>query len=570
MWKEIKAAFWPERGQLAISILLGIPIAIVQVATSNNVQKVFDDIFIKKDTTRLVLVPLFFIGLWIINGVCRYYHYTLYRVSAERAIARIRENVFKKFLTLGIDYYNRARTGEIMSRISNDVQVLFQGFGLLIDLVREPISLIALLIHAFLKSWELSLVTLTAIPVVAFLFDRIGRAIKRYGHRSQEVVSDLASLMSETFSGIRVVKSFNLEPILGERFSDQNDRLVKVATKTIVVEELNAPVLDLVLVTVAMLVVYVGGKQVIDGHLTPGQFFAFLTSLILLLNPIRKINNAFLKMNVAKSAAERITTVLREESSIQDGPSIVLGAAPVSLSFHDVSFGYEDKKVLDRVSFELVEGKQLALVGPSGAGKTTVFNLILRFFDVKGGQIQYKGKDIRQYQLKNWRDQLGLVSQDVFLFHDSIKENLLCVNRAASAKDIDRALEISGSREFVHEIGLDSIIGERGVKLSGGQRQRLSIARAVLKNAPILLLDEATSALDTESEKQVQGALDQLMSQRTCISIAHRLSTIKNADEILVMEQGKIAERGNHNALMARGGLYQQLVKLQSLDQGES
>jgi subfamily B ATP-binding cassette protein MsbA len=434
------------------------------------------------------------------------------------------------------------------------------------SICRDGFSAISLLVVIFYRSWQLALITFIVIPLTVFSAQKIGKRIKRLSGKSQEMIGDVASLLQETFSGIKVVKAFGLGEWMTQRFHAATSDYYIFIRKAIKYGSLSAPVIEMITSLGIAGVIWVGGSMVLSGQLTSAEFFSFLTAMVLVYKPIKSLNNSYNIIQASIGAAVRVFEVIDEKPEISDAEqAVAIGRVAGDVEFRDVSFAYDGEMVINHINLSARHGEIIALVGPSGGGKSTLVSLIPRFYDVTDGAILFDGVDIRAIGMKDLIRQVALVDQETMLFNDTITNNIRYGNFVATDAEVESAAQAAFAHDFIMEMpdGYSTTIGDRGLRLSGGQRQRLCIARALIKNAPILILDEATSALDTESEQMVQKALDNLMTNRTTFVIAHRLSTILHADKILVLENGRIVESGTHKELLTNSGLYSRLCSLQ-------
>ena len=479
--------------------------------------------------------------------------------------------MYKHIVELPVSFYAKRKKGDIMARILGDINEMQNSFFIILELiVREPLTIIFSLIVMFTLSWQLSLFVLLFIPISGFLISNIGKRLKRQSLKAQEESGLLISIVEETLSGLKIVKSYNAESRFKHRFSSSANRILRLINKIGNKNNLAGPLSEFLgIVTIAALLWYGGKLVLIEKAIEGTTFIGFMGLAYGILTPAKAISKASYKVKNGIAAADRVFEVLKSEDIMSDEKkAIVLSEFNKSIALKNIVFKYEKENVLNDFSISVKKGQTVALVGQSGSGKSTIANLLTRFYDVNEGSIEIDGIDIKKFTKKSLRSQIGLVTQDSILFNNSIKNNLLIGNENATNDEIIEALKVANAWEFVKELpgGIDSNIGDAGNSLSGGQKQRLSIARAVLKNAPIMILDEATSALDTESERLVQEALENMMKNRTSIVIAHRLSTIQNADQIIVMKQGEIVEQGKHQELLDIKGMYHKLVLMQSLD----
>lgn len=483
----------------------------------------------------------------------------------------LRKHMYKHIVELPISFYSKRKKGDIMARILGDISEMQNSFFIILELiVREPLTILFSLVVMFTMSWELSIFVLLFIPISGFLISSIGKRLKRQSLQTQQEVGRLISTVEETLSGLKIIKSYNAENAFKKRFLSSADKILRLINKIGLKNNLAGPLSEFLgIITIAILLWY-GGKLVLIEKVIEGTtFIGFMALAYGILTPAKAISKASYKVKNGIAAADRVFEILKESDTMPDlKKAKELTSFESSIELKNVSFKYENEFVLKDFSLTVHKGQTVALVGQSGSGKSTIANLLTRFYDVNKGLIAIDDNDIKNITKTSLRAQIGLVTQDSILFNNSIRNNLKIGNENANENEMINALKVANAWEFVKELpeGIDTNIGDSGNSLSGGQKQRLSIARAVLKNSPIMVLDEATSALDTESEQLVQVALENIMKNRTSIVIAHRLSTIQNADLIIVMKQGQIVEQGKHQELLDRKGMYQKLVLLQSLD----
>ncbi len=483
----------------------------------------------------------------------------------------LRNAIYKKTVSLPISFFSEKRKGDIISRISNDVGEVQNSFLSVLEMIiKEPLSMLFSIAWMLIISAKLTVFMFIFIPVSGYIISLIGKQLKKQSSDVQIEQGVFLSTLEETLNGLKVIKSFNAERAFNTKFTESTSRFFHFSNKLGNRQNLASPVSEFLGITTIAVLLWYGGRMVmIEETLSAAAFLAFMGLAYNILTPAKAISKASYSVKRGNAAAERVLEILETTSPLEDSPNAkVKDGFNQRISLKNISFRYEDELVLKNFSIEVPKGKSVALVGQSGSGKSTIANLVTRFYDVNEGSIQIDGVDIRGLTKQSLRDLMGLVTQDSILFNDTIKNNLLIGKENASDEDIIDALKIANAWEFVKDLpkGIETNIGDAGGKLSGGQKQRLSIARAVLKNPPIMILDEATSALDTESERLVQLALENMMKNRTSIVIAHRLSTIQNADEIIVMQKGEIAEQGTHNQLIAKNGVYKKLVDMQSFD----
>lgn len=485
--------------------------------------------------------------------------------------AKLRNVMYNKVISLPVSFYSEKRKGDVMARMLGDVGEVQNSFFMLLELiVKEPFTIIFSIAMMFAYSWKLTLFVFIFIPISGLIISRIGKSLKSQSLRAQNEGGYMISLVEETLTGLKVVKSYNAEPTFKNKFGNSINRLLNLSNKIGKKNNLAGPLSEVMgIVTIAILLFYGGSLVLVDKSLDGAIFLVFMGLAYNILTPAKAISKASYAVKNGIAAADRVFEILEQENTIDTKVDAVAKSDfEDRITVENINFSYGDENVLKNFSIEVPKGKTVALVGQSGSGKSTIANLLTRFYDVQEGAIKIDGVNIKDMNIHSLRGLMGLVTQDSILFNDTIKNNILIGKPDATDQEIVDALKIANAYEFVNDLpnGIDTNIGDAGGKLSGGQKQRLSIARAVLKNPPIMILDEATSALDTESEKFVQVALENMMQNRTSIVIAHRLSTIQKADNIIVMQKGEIVEQGNHAELMAKEGMYSKLVLMQSFE----
>jgi subfamily B ATP-binding cassette protein MsbA len=561
---RLKPYLRPHLWLILTSGLLAIPLSALRAGVV-PLAKYYIDHLIDKDWQKLYIFPFLIIGIYVLNFVVRFFHYYLLRIVIFRVNEKLKNDLFDHLLGLSADYYTSQSTGGLIARVGSDTTTIDVGISAINILIREPITFIALLGYALKLNWRLTLITLFVFPPLAWVFSKTGKNLKRYIHKLNHENGRQFGTLQETFTGIRIVKMFRLEDYVRRKFQERSRNYAATLNKTAILEEASHPMVELLTAFVIAAVFFYGGVQVLSGKMTTGDLLAFLLAFGLLQNPIRQMNEVNIKLNQAAGACERVFEIFDWKSRLRETPNpLPLKEFKSEIKIDHVTFAYPDspeRQVLKNVSFTAPKGSITALVGASGAGKSSMVSLLPRIFDVTEGKIEIDGHDIRDYSLDDLRRQIAVVSQDVFLFNDTIEENIRCGKLDATHEEIMAAAQKAHALDFIDRLpqGMNTVIGDRGQKLSGGERQRLSIARAFLREAPILILDEATSSLDSASERAVQGALEELMVNRTTLVIAHRLSTIRGANQILVMREGEVVERGTHQALLGSAGEYARL-----------
>ncbi|GFE62564.1 ABC transporter ATP-binding protein [Geobacter sp. AOG2] len=562
--------FRPYWRLLVISALCSAIVGGMDGAFAYLVEPVLKKIFAGKDTGIFLLVPVGIIVLFVVRGLARFTYDTTIKLAGQKAIQDIRNSLYAATMRQDMAFYNRQATGELMSRMTNDIAQMQEGIGQVVTgLFRDMISAVSLLGVVFYRNWELAVISFVVIPATAYPAQLIGKKIKNASGRSLNVMGGLTSILQETFSGVKVIKAFGLEDRTIARFHATNLEFFRQIRRYIKYESLAMPVSEAIISLGVAGVIYFGGNQVMSGRMTASEFFSFIAAMVMMFTPIKKLQGSYNVVQRSAGAAERVFDLLDERRAIVDRPGAVdIGRSSGQVEFRHVSFSYGGEPVLQDVSLTAESNRMVALVGPSGGGKSTLVSLISRFYDVSEGAVFIDGRDIRDVTISSLVSQIALVDQETTLFNESIANNIRYGKPGATLEEVVEAAKAAFAHDFIQQLpdGYDTNIGDRGLRLSGGQRQRICIARALLKNAPILILDEATSALDTESEQMVQKALDNLMINRTTFVIAHRLSTVLHADTIIVLENGRIVERGSHDDLLKNSSLYSRLHSLQFSD----
>jgi len=546
----------------------------VMVAGANGsmallVKPVMDDIFIGKNKDMLLLIPGLAVLVFLVKGLGSYGSEYLMNYIGEKIIRYFRNSLYEKITDLPIAFIHKEKTGALMSRITNDVNIV-KGMvsTAVINVFRDFFSVIAFLGVIFYRDWQLACGAFLVLPLAFYPILIFGRRVRRFSTGSQETMADLNSFLHETFSGAKIIKVFSLEPLEKKRFRLKTEELFRLEMKKVVAKALSSPVMEFLGGLGIAFIIWFGGMRVINGTSTPGIFFSFLTAVMMLYDPVKKLAGLNNTIQEGVAAASRIFDILEEKETIQETnhPEVLEGKT-FDLEFDDVSFSYgaDETPALKNINLRVAPGEVLALVGMSGGGKTSLVNLIPRLYDVSSGRILISGKDVRDLSIKSLRDTISIVTQEPILFNESVKENIRYGRMDATEEQIVAAAKAAFAHEFILGFpkGYDTVIGELGSRLSGGEKQRICIARAMIKDAPVLILDEATSALDSQAEQLVQRALENLMKGRTSFVIAHRLSTIDYASRVILLKNGSIAEQGTHQELMALKGAYFNLQSLQ-------
>ncbi len=531
-----------------------------------------DKIFVSKDMGALTWIPFAIVGIFLFKGLCNYGQNILMSSIGLRIVADLRNKLYECIQRQSLSFFTGHPTGVLMSRITNDVlSVQSAASEAVTALVKDTFTLVCLVGVIFYTDWKLALLAMIVFPLTVYPIAWFGRKMRKVTTSTQITMGTLNSLLQETIAGTRIVKAFCMEKYESDRFGAENERLFKLNMKTVTINAISSPLMDFLGGLGIAAVIFYGGYNVVQGYSTPGTFFSFIAALLMLYEPVKRLTNVNNTINQGIAGADRIFSIIDRVPDIIDKTDAqALPPIQNSIDLQNVSFRYEEKPVLKNVNLTIRAGEVVAFVGMSGGGKTTLVNLIPRFYDVSEGRVLIDGRDIRDVTLSSLRGQIAIVTQQTILFNDTVRNNIAYGDICTTEEEIYKAAKAANAHDFIMKLpnGYDSNIGELGTKLSGGEKQRISIARALLKDAPILILDEATSSLDTEAEIEVQDALDNLMKGRTTLVIAHRLSTIRNADRIIALVNGEIVEEGNHDTLMARKGEYYRLYNLQFKDEG--
>ena len=540
--------------------------------TLNEKLKYWTNVLILRETPleSLKILCLSILTVFFIKNIFLYIKNILLRIVELKLVKEIRDRLYKHIQTLSLGYFNRQHTGSITSIVMNDVEQLQIALAVVFQrLFVEPINILTFVALLFIISWKLALIAIIIIPLAGIAILSIGRSIRRKSRRTQAKIAEIMQILTETVTSIRIVKAFVNEKEEVKNFTRESKHYFKLLLKRARLDLIAGPTTETFGVIIGVVLLWYGGMEVLaQKGVSAEDFIRFILILFSILGPIKQLSNVNLKIQIGAASAERIFGLLDTPPEIVEDPDPVeLDVFNNAIEFDQIHFEYSDadERVLDGVSFTIKKGEIVALVGPSGSGKSTIADLIPRFFDVSKGALRIDGNNVRKISFSSLRGSMGIVTQEVILFNDTIRKNIAYGQSDVTEEAIQKAAKAANALEFIEQTpdGFDTLIGERGVNLSGGQKQRLAIARALLKNPPILILDEATSALDTESEKMVQKAIEVLMKDRTVLVIAHRLSTVQNADKIVVLDKGKILEVGSHNELYEKGGLYRRLYDIQ-------
>ena len=560
----------PYRGRLFLAVFGMILVAGFNAAQAYMVKHVVDDIFVNKDEFLLKVLPVLLLVLFGVKGIFYFIYSYILEGVGQSVIRDLRDRIYTHMHGLSLSFFHKNSTGSLTSRIINDVALL-QGAvsNALIRILKDSLSVVGLLGVIFYMDWRLATLSLIFLPLAFIPIVYFGRRFRQVSTSYQEVIGDASGILHETIAGARIVKAFCMEHYERMRFRRKIVALYDILMKDNWYRSVSHPLMETIGGLAMALIIWFGGYQVLKGVSTPGSFMAFLTALIMLYEPIKGVSKINSTIQSGMAAANRIFTLLDIPSDIVEKEDAAeLPPFREMIEYRGVTFSYGDEPVLREINLRVPRGEVLAVVGPSGSGKTTLSNLIPRFYDVQEGTLLIDDHDVRDVTLRSLRQQIAIVTQQTILFNDTVFNNIAYGREGCSRREVEEAARAAYALDFINELpnGFDTVIGESGARLSGGERQRVSIARALLKDTPILVLDEATSSLDTESERQVQKALENLMQHRTTIVIAHRLSTIKNADRIIVFKDGEIVEEGTHDELLAMHGEYEILHKMQYID----
>ncbi|WP_103565679.1 ABC transporter ATP-binding protein [Campylobacter concisus] len=524
------------------------------------VEPVLNKIFVEKNEKLLYILPCAIIAIYVIKNIGTFMQAYFTAYIGQDTIRRFREKMVANLLNLDMDFFNEFRTGELISRTTNDIDRIRSIVSSIIpELTRESVTIIGLLCVVIYQSPKLAFFALVVMPVAIYPISRLAKRMKKISKQSQEKTSDITSALSEIFTNIEIIKANNAQEYEHSRFVDENNKFFRLNLKSVKIEQLVSPLMETIGSIGVAAVIIIGGKDVIDGHINMGAFFSFLTALFMLYTPLKRIVNIYNKMQDAIAASERTFFLMDKVSQIKDGQK-ELNEEINLIKFSDVRLNYGDKEVLKGINLEANKSEFIALVGSSGGGKSSLMNLLMRFYDVNGGEILINGINLKDIKIHSLRQNIGLVTQRVYIFNDTVAKNV-AYGREFNEDAVINALKLANAYEFVSKLdnGINTILNEFGTNLSGGQRQRIAIARALYQNPQILIFDEATSALDNESEKEITKAINNLRSKKIIFVIAHRLSTVENADKIAVLSDGKIIDSGSDEELSKRNEIYARL-----------
>lgn len=567
VYRRLLGYLKPYTGRLMLAGACMVGVALLTASLAYLVKPALDKIFFEKNAQMLVLIPIVVGLVYFFKGICDFGQYYLMAYVGQSVIRDLRDELHHKLEQMSLGFYVRHNTGELLSMMNNDV-MLIQGAmtSAITGIVRDAVTVVALVFVVFYRDFWLALIAMTVFPLAIYPLLQFGRRLKKYSRRMLVSLEDITARLNETITGIRIVKAFAMEEYEHKRFAYENEKLFNAFMRRFKVRALSNPVMETLGGLGVCAIVFYGGYQVINGTSTQGTFFSFMAALLMLYEPVKRINEVNITIQEGVSAGERIFSLLDTPPDILDRPGAVeLTEVNEGVVYDHVVFGYDRDPVLVDVSLKVEVGQAVAIVGESGAGKSTILDLLPRFYDVLSGSVRVDGTDVRDITQKSLRERIGIVTQQTILFDDTVRNNIAYGRPELDMDAIIGAARAAHAHDFISALpnGYDTVIGENGVKLSGGERQRIAIARALLKNPPILILDEATSNLDSESEQAVQRALETLMKGRTTLVVAHRLSTIRNVDRIYVLARGRIVEQGTHDGLLANDGEFARIYNLQ-------
>lgn len=570
----------PHWRRLTLAMVCMLGVGASTAASAYLVKPVLDDIFVNKDIVMLRILPIAVLLVIVVKGLCSWGNLYFMNFVGQRIVTQLRQQIYDHLQSLSLSFFDRTATGNMMSRITNDVTMI-QGAvsDAVTGMLKDAFSVVALTGVIFYRDWKLALGAMIVLPLAFLPVVKFGKMLRRVSTKSQQSMGDITVILHETISGNRIVKAFGMEEYEKRRFAAENEKYFDFMMKSVAVRALSSPIMEFLGGLGIVFIILFGGYNIIQGNSTPGNFFSFFTAVLLLYEPVKRLSNMNNTIQQGISAAYRVYEILDTPPEIRDRPgATTLPPILKGIELRNVHFRYGDTPILTDIRLKVAQGEVVAIVGTSGSGKTTLVNLIPRLYEVTDGAILIDGADIRDVTVSSLRAQIGMVTQQTILFNDTVRNNIAYGDIHKKEEEILAAAVAANAYDFIMKMpnGFDTMVGEQGVCLSGGERQRICIARALLKDAPILILDEATSSLDSESELEVQKALENLMKGRTTLVIAHRLSTVKNADRIVAMVEGRIVEEGTHEELLKSGGEYRRLYELQfsqfepSIDRRES
>ncbi len=571
----VQDAVKPYFGKIVLALICMALMAAATGGYAYLMDPVINEVFVKQNGAMLVPVGVAVLFAFALKGFANYGQSVLMSYVGGRILADIQNKLYEHVIRLDIGFFHSTNTGKLITRFTSDitsmraaVSVALTGFG------KDLLTAIVLIGVMFYQDWQLAIIAFTVFPAAILPIARLGKRMRKVSANTQQQIGEFATLLEQTFQGVRHVKAYGMEPYECSRMEKLVETVFQLSFKAQKVSARSSPIMETLGGAAITTIIIYGGSRVIDGASDPGSFFSFITALLLAYEPVKRLANINMNLQAGLAASQRVFMVMDLEPEIKDAPDAKkLTVSGGNINFKNVSFAYNPEiTALRDIDLDIKAGETVALVGPSGAGKSTILNLIPRFYDIDNGAITVDGQDIRDLTLESLRRATALVSQEITLFDDTVRANIAYGRAGATEAEIEEAARNAAAHDFIGQLedGYDTIVGEHGVKLSGGQRQRIAIARAMLKNAPILLLDEATSALDTESERHIQDALAKLMKGRTTLVIAHRLSTIIDADKICVINNGRVTEQGKHDELLALGGAYAHLYNLQFSEENEN
>jgi ATP-binding cassette, subfamily B, bacterial MsbA len=566
-YQRITILIKPHWRRMVLAMLCMSVVAGCTAVSAYLIKPVLDDIFLNKKVEMLRILPLLILAIFFMKGLCSWWNTYLMSYVGNRITIDLRQQLYNHIQDLPLAYFDRTPTGTLMSHITNDVSLIQSAVtNSVTSLLRDSLSIVGLAAVIIYRDWQLAVIAMLILPFAFYPIVEFGRRLRIISTKSLQSIGQITVILHETISGNRIVKAFGMEDYEKDRFAKENAKSFDYAMRSASVGAISPALMEFLGGVGIVAIIWYGGYSVIEGISTPGNFFSFLAALILLYEPVKRLSGINNLIQQGMAAAFRVYEILDTPGEIHAASGGV-SLAPLAhgIEFRHVFFNYGDKPVLEDINFRVAAGEIIAIVGVSGAGKTTLVNMIPRFYEVTEGTIAIDGVDIRNVSIKSLRAQIGIVTQQTILFNDTVRNNIAYGDIRRGEQQIIEAAKAANALDFIMKMpqGFDSVIGEQGVRLSGGERQRICIARALLKDAPILILDEATSSLDSESELEVQKALENLMTGRTTLVIAHRLSTIKNADRIIALADGRIVEEGRHDELLRADSEYRRLYELQ-------